>query len=298
MDVPAKQLAELFSRLARGDVPSAVLEQCLQGRALGMRNHRLSHIFSTVSLDSEDWQLPNVPVPNVGWTNELEGATKSPRLWQVSSAVAEILRVVPESLSPLSNSELLALLNTDPFSATVGGTSTLGLRVIASSDAGSKVFDMDIGQTIELFAQRIDVQVYGPTGAYQINTDIPTVAEGSGGAVVADTYVGVSINPIEESRGATTVRRSQILSVAANATVTFTVPRYAVRASFSQNTSGLAPVQFQRFAGDPATLGRQIGTIDFVGRNAPDVPLGQETHIRSNSDAARRVYEVAWLIQP
>lgn len=293
MNLPPQALADLL-----GAAFKRTLDECMRGRASGMPNARASHVFSRIATSAQVWEIPDTPVPDVGWTTERIGRFHAPRLWQVSSGCVEFLRNAGDPVSPLSTSEILERLNYEPFGET-GGTSTLGLRVIASADGVSKVFDMDLGQTIELYAERIDVQLYGTSSAFQVRTDITSGTIGSG--TVADTVVGVSLNPIEESRGAAQVRRSQILSATANNNVTFTVPRYAVRASFSQNAAGLAPVTFDRFVGDPRTLGanaRNVGTIDFVGRNAPDVPLGPETHIQSNTDAAARVYEVAWLLQP
>src|SRR5690606_23370299 len=127
------------------------------------------------------------------------------------------------------------------------------LRAMVGTEGITRALDFDVGETFEVYARRVDVAAMAPVGAMQVTTQNAGSLSLSS-ALVADTFIGVALNPIEESRGKTTMRYTQVISAEAGQSATITVPRYATAVRFSQDSNGGLPVQFSRYAGDPNVL--------------------------------------------
>lgn len=271
---------------------------CLGGRASYMTTEHAEHIFAPLSPGAQNWNL--FPFgPGAGWDTRLNDGSCQllPRLWSVQTSALEILRTVVGATAPLSQSQLDAVMQGQiPAGASISAGNVLSLRAHVQTQGGTRVINLDPGQCFEVLARKIDVFVRAPTGSFLVQNEPPS-AQTLSNAFVVDSKVFVGINEVEDNRGNSHVIWTQHITGPAAGNVVVPVPPFATEVSVSQNTAGGAPVQFELFVGDPTVSARTVATIGFTGRQALRFPTFGASHIRTNTDAAARVYTFVWTIK-
>ncbi|MCH9682962.1 MAG: hypothetical protein K0V04_16115 [Deltaproteobacteria bacterium] len=253
----------------------------LLGRSCAPRRFPGVRVFSVLSPDGTvaDLQQPTRIVNS--WTDD---CGRGERLWLVASSVREVIRTSIVPVPPLTGNEM--------EDAPAVGRSALRLRIIAGQRGGSSTYLVDLGQSLELYAESLQVELLAPTDA-QLSSD----AENRRG-LLADTQAVARLLQIEQSRGARTALLSQTFFIRETSGLVVEIPPAARALTlYPSNPAVALPGSWTR--GDPASGGVALGDV-FVpanGRRYASV-APSATHLSLDAVAEDRVVTFVWEIAP
>lgn len=258
----------------------------LYGRSREPRRTKSAQAFSVLSSTGTSAGLQLNTRGLRSWRT-YEGHDPCERLWLVSTAVSEVVRLAENPVEPLSSAVIAANPNRTNRSA-------LHLRIDASHTSGSTEYRIDLGQSFEIYAGQIHMELLGP----------PDSAESSGAApasgLVADTLVTVRMLEIEVARGHTASLTETLFVTRDTAAIGHPVPPGA-RALTIQTEPPVRTLVGSWWRGRPPTDGVQIG--DFIvppnGRSQyARIPAPQATHMTFAPGIIGRVITLVWEIVP
>lgn len=299
-------------------VPVEISVPPLLGRAGYFAQRKIFQVFASIrdtagnfltpdfNLFPEGWMSDYLPqMPGECGDGQAPRAHKCERLWRVGTGCLVAYRNSVPQLNPLTVSEFEALSN--PGAAIAVGSETGGngyfrIRYLVSSAQGAYSFDLDIGETVEIYALQVNTTLIGPPNTLLITQEndskSATPAERNG--LVIDARLGSRIMPIEASTGMREGRLTQIIPVPINTQVEVTVPKFARSFHIYQDGAGAASGAWTKFVGPPAA-GCDVGSITFTGRSsrADDEALGRESVLQTDDNAVNaRLFQVQWTIRP
>ena len=208
-------------------------------------------------------------------------------LWLLSSQVSESYSAgeapVPYPPVPSANDE------------TVSGRSVMHLRVKASTAAGARPFLVDLGQSIEFYAQGLNVELVAPLGSVSFTPSLGQAAALPAPAigVLFTSFVGVRIEKIEASRSVASALFTQTVYVPAEQTTNLQIPTAAQRLTAYAETATTPVMRWVR--GGVIDLGR-VDWDPLRPRLEIDVPSANT--LRIVSAAAARLFTLVWTIAP
>lgn len=216
----------------------------------------------------------------------------------ISSVVRGVVRSSAAPLPPLSYGEIVNAPANDR-AAVLGGA--IKLSIDAELDGGRRAFTIDAGQTIELVARSVSVELVAPHGSSSVPAQSGLPITPLAG-VIFDAIAGTSLVRTEAPIGSPTATLSEMIVIPQNASATIAVPSFATAVEIMQTTAGAAATSWPAFFGNPTTGGLQVGSIPFlVGLRAsvPGASFSGATHVQTDVDpAAPRFATLRWTIQP
>lgn len=229
-------------------------------------------------------------------------------LWMLQCSVLEIQRQNDEgNISPLTP-QAFSDPNTLPAGAQLVRRSQLKLRVTAGVGTANRRFDMDVGQSLEINADKVCVDWLAPTNFYEVptfpvGTLFPVPAPPTRSGFVIDVWLGVSLVRLEEAVGDNEVTLTTHLFVPANTLGVIQVPPFATKVTVYQDpTLGASAGIWQMLYGDPVVVGTiPHGAIPFIPgarKSEPDIDLADTTHLQTDLDNADRFFTMRWTIRP
>ncbi len=255
-------LPRLGSAVASGRTPSGV------------------RVFGVVSADGTATSLFPLTEHVFGWTSEC-AATE--RLWMVGSAVSERSVFSAALVGPPSLT-----------GSQVSRRSVMRLRITTSDRAGGSVYEVDLGQSLELYAQSLQVELLAPDSTVVLGDGAPSPRTG----LVFASRCRLRMLQLDVSRGARSALLTETVFVPAEQAVVVPVPAAAARLTAYAETLAAPPVWrwLRGEASGPAVpLGRVGWDID-APRLEVDVPSA--AHLRIEPDAAVRTFTLVWTISP
>ncbi len=285
-----------------------IVQTTLNGRAGVMPNAKREQMFCSWSEGTEDLTFLREPGElTPGWTSSQPRLPTTiiedcPRLWLVALRGTEIYRVSDEPLTPLSQQ----VIENGPLPAGAIRSNNIRayrVRVKCSSETGFAVFDLDLNQEIELWAQRIDVTLMGPPNALSVASN-PAAGQYSATNLVVDSLFGCQIIPIEESKGCNEGRLTTYQRNPTGEETVVSVPRSASAVKIYQGEPlRAAPtIRWRRQIGaTPLTPATDVGGINFNARESIDAsaPIGLESQLITDVDPLNpRLFIMNWTIRP
>lgn len=235
-------------------------------------------LFSVLAPDGSAATLQPLIRQIQRWTDQ---GDSEERLWLVSTSVREVIQNSTDGVSPVSSSAL----NTGP------ARSALKLRITTGRLRDSRVFDVDLGQDLELYASSISAAILAPEDTQEGASAQERIG------LVADTSATVRLLKIEQSRGARTALMTDTLHAPTRTAVTFEVPTAAVGATIYGEWN--VNVLGDWYRGDPDSGGIIIGrTRVQQSRRRFESPVPSATHLQIEGDDEDRTITVVWRIQP
>ncbi|MCH9736100.1 MAG: hypothetical protein K0U78_16365 [Actinomycetia bacterium] len=231
---------------------------------------------------SEPGQDPECPPP------------QHERLWLIRTWSLEVLRQnVNGGLS--NESRDFVYRNGIP-----GRSGRCAIRIhLTGHAAPPQVYDIDVGQSLEVYAGRVTCRALMPTGSQVIN---PSAGAGTAPAFQGEVYdalVGCSIMAIEQSRGIRSANLTRKLRVAAAATGLLQIPGGARRVQVSQTAAGIASTSWFQAAGTSTTLRQVLPWIVGARRTESESILENTTHLITDVDVlAQRDFGAVFEIRP
>ncbi|MCH9681295.1 MAG: hypothetical protein K0V04_07675 [Deltaproteobacteria bacterium] len=238
-------------------------------------------VFGVVSTDGTAGGLFPLSQRVFSWTTENH---PSEHLWMVGSAVEERLQFSAVPVGPPELSEPNVLRR-----------SVMRLRIRTTDTAGGSVYEVDLGQSLEVYAQALQVDLLAPR-------DSVTVVGGpvapQAGLVFA-SRCSLRMLALDVTRGARSALLTQTVFVPAGQPTVLEVPTAAARLTAYAETLAAPPV-WRWLRGEPAPgtavpLGQVAWTID-APRLEVDVPSA--THLRIEPAAGARTFTLVWTIAP
>ena len=154
---------------------------------------------------------------------------------------------------------------------------------------------MDAGQSIELWAVGINVQLLVPTGTVEVLADGTFI--GLDGTVF-DSATSAAVMPLGLTRGKKECQFTQWHHVPAGQRPLLEIPAFARRVQIRQTGAGNASAAWTAEV-TGVLVASQSFTIPFVGRQTARVLLGYATHLRPDLDpATARDFEVTYIMEP
>jgi hypothetical protein len=157
----------------------------------------------------------------------------------------------------------------------------------------------DVGQTIDLVADCIDVELVMPAGFVDVAN---TVAVPLVTGLVLDAQISVGIWELEAPIGEFRGHLTETLFVPANVTTSIRVPDGTKEVQIFQSSLGDAAVGFTEWYGDPNVLpaAQEHGAIFFEPglRQTARKTVGNTSHLRSDIDTMARFFTLVWQIEP
>ena len=211
------------------------------------------------------------------------GPVGQEHLWLVGSTVRERLRWAAAPEGP----------------RTVGDDaptrSVMRLRIQTSDTAKGHELLLDLGQSVELFAEAVHVELLAPAGSVALSNEAVAPRQG----LLLDAMCMVRMLRLEGSRGATSALLTQTEAVPAGQGRTLEVPPGARRLTLYAELPAPTPQTLRWLRGDPATMAIPIGVVAWDGgqpRNESDVPSA--SHLRIEAHPQPRVFTLVWTITP
>lgn len=237
-------------------------------------------VFGVVSTDGTAAGL--VPlITSVGsWTSEPYGCE---HLWMVGSTVHEQLTWAPVPTGPSGTTGL------DPARRSV-----MRLRITARGGAGINVYEVDLGQSLELYAAGLQAELRAPAGSVELTGDDVEPRQG----LLFESQCLLKTLRLEVSRGARSALLTETVHLPGGQAHVRRVPGGARRLTAYASPQVLPPV-WQWHRGDPSVTAVPLGTIAWsldCPRMEVDVPSA--THLRIVPDPADRVFTLVWTIRP
>ncbi|MCH9686023.1 MAG: hypothetical protein K0V04_31600 [Deltaproteobacteria bacterium] len=215
------------------------------------------------------------------WTTASGGVD---RLWMVSSTVQEQL--------------LFSAVPVDPPPLRVPGASrrsAMRLRICASDSAGKSVYEIDLGQSLELYTRSLNIDLLAPPGTVTVS-DGPVVPQQG---LVFHAQVGLRMLELEVSRGAREAFRTETVFIAAGQPAVQLVPAGAVRLlAFAEPLAATPVWRWLRAEPSPGTA-IPIGQVTWDA-DAPrfETAVPSATHLRIEPAATDRTFTLVWTIAP
>lgn len=238
------------------------------------------HVFGVVSSDGTAAGL-RLPITRVAsWTTE---CGRPEHLWLVGSTVQEALRWAGVPMAPLG----------------VGGLdlarrSVMRLRVITTDSARGTIYELDLGQSLELYAEALQLELWAPEGAVALRDDAPTPQQG----LLFESQVLVRMLRLEASRGVSSALLTETIYVRGGQAHVQRVPSGARRLTAYASPLGIAPL-WRWLRGDPAVMAVPLGTIAWSDdRPRMEIDVPSASHLRIEPDPATRVFTLVWTISP
>lgn len=279
--------------------PATQIETPLGGRAGDAGLPESVYVFGTVSTGVAGvynvFNRQTQPFQNPGG-----GVGCPPRLWLVSSYGREIQRFVAVgggALAPLGRDTVDQIA--PPAGASLVERSQLGIFVTTTGVGGARTFDLDSGQSIELYGTSVVGGPLMPPGFVVVDGQVVAGVVG----LVVDAIIGCSVIPIEESQGHGWAYRTIHTAPAANTRAIVAIPPGATEVTIYQTGAGAASVVWETWYGSPAgAQAVQAGVIPWIAggrKSEPGEIVPSITHLRSDLDVLNnRFFTLVFRIQP
>lgn len=204
-------------------------------------------------------------------------------LWMVGSTAREVLRWEDAPTGPRALTEI-----------DVGRRSALRLRIVTSGSALGSTYEIDLGQSLELVAESLYVELLAPEGAMEVVNG----SEGQEQGLLFDTLCLVRLLRLEVSRGRDTALLTQSVFVPANQAHVQRVPCGAQRMSvYGEPSFGFPQLRWLR--GDPAFAAVELGSIQTLfGLPRWDIDVPSASHLTIEPFGAARTFTFVWTIAP
>lgn len=204
----------------------------------------------------------------------------------VGSQVAESYAsgVAPTAFPPIPGQN-------DPATS---GRSVMHLRIKASTVAGGRPFSIDIGQTIEFYAEGLTVELVAPQGTVVVNSQLgqPSALPPPAIGLLFTSYIGLRLEKIETSRALPRALFTQTRYIAANETADLQVPTAAQRLTLYSESSVSPVMRWRRDILD-------LGVVDWDPlRPRLEVDVPSATTLRILAVPSTRLFTLVWTIVP
>jgi hypothetical protein len=166
-----------------------------------------------------------------------------------------------------------------------------GLQVKLATDAGAKIFRMDVGQTIETYARSVNLSILGPAATIVSPTSADLLQNTVIDALVGADIVGINTGSINDG----SVRWTQRIFTTAS-TASVQVPAFAVEAKI-QTDDGSSIGEWTRALASGGTPA--VGTINFTSQGSSiteDRLLGNELFLVTPTYTGG--ITIVWKIRP
>lgn len=289
--------------------PAPFVETPLGGRSAKPGTPETVHVFGTVSTGAAG--VYNAFTRHQkSFSNPCADLHGAPRLWLVESFAIEVQRFQALGggpLAPLTRDQITSTAALPAAVAPLGSSRTeksqLGIFIQGTRAAGATVYDIDAGQSLEIYGATVQAGPLMPAGFVDVdNEGAANVAAVEG--LLVDAIIGATVIPIEESVGRRFAYRTVHAAPALNTRAVVPVPPGAVEATITQTGAGAASVQWETWYGDPAVAAQavQAGEIPFIAGARQSEPMALTpaiTHLRSDLDVLNaRFFTIVFRIQP
>ncbi len=177
----------------------------------------------------------------------------------------------------------------------VARQSVLRLRVIAVGSALGATFELDLGQSVELVAETLHVDLLGPTGSLDL-TEQTTPPPQTG--LLFDSLCFVRLLRLEVSRGQSSARLTETFTVLGGQAHAQPIPTAARRLTiYLDPPAALATMQWRRGESAPdGSTAAVLGVMSGVPSGEVEVPAA--THLLVQPGGADRTFTFVWTITP
>ena len=173
--------------------------------------------------------------------------------------------------------------------------SVMRLRILTTDTAKGSELLVDLGQSLELYAEAIRVELLAPTGSVALTDAAVAPREG----LVFDAMCMVRLLRLEASRGARSALLTQTEAIPANEGRTIEVPPAARRLTIYAELPAPAPQTMRWLRGDPSTMSIGLGVVAWDGhRPRTEVDVPSASHLRIDARPQPRVFTLVWTINP
>ncbi|MCA9654691.1 MAG: hypothetical protein KC501_32550 [Myxococcales bacterium] len=204
-------------------------------------------------------------------------------LWLVGSTVRERQRWAAAPQGPQSVGDGLPT------------RSGMRLRILTTDTAKGSELLVDLGQSVELYAEAIRVELLAPAGSVALTDTAVALREG----LVFDAQCMVRMLRLEASRGARSALLTQTEAIPANEDRTLEVPPAARRLTIYTELPAPAPQTTRWLRGDPSTMAIGLGVIAWDGdRPRTEIDVPSASHLRIDAHPEPRVFTLVWTIHP
>ncbi|MCA9707605.1 MAG: hypothetical protein KDK70_17265 [Myxococcales bacterium] len=239
-------------------------------------------VFGVVSTDGTAAGLLPL-VARVGAWSSMGG--QGEHLWMVGSTVQERLAWAPVPVGPSS------LVGREAV-----GRSVMRLRIVTSDSAGGAVYTVDLGQSLEVVAASMQVELWAPQGSVVLTGDDAQVVPQQG--LLFESQCLVRLLRLEASRGACSALLTETMAIPGGQAHAQRVPAGARRLTAYASPLATVPA-WQWLRGDPAAPAVPLGTVAWsLDRPRTEVDVPSATHLRIDPDPADRVFTLVWTIHP
>lgn len=235
-------------------------------------------VFGVVSTDGTAAGLLPL-ITTVGSWNA--GPCSSEHLWMVGSTVRERHAWAPAPVGPsgLTGAEL-------------AWRSVMRLRVTTTDVAGGTVYELDLGQSLELYAESVHAQLLAPAGSVELTGADVAPRQG----LVFESQCLVRLLRLEVSRGVSSARQTETLHVPGDQARVLRVPSGARLLTAYASPLAAAPV-WRWLRGDPTTMAVPLGTVAWsLDHPRHEIAVPSATHLRIEPDPADRVFTLVWTL--
>ncbi|MCX4244212.1 hypothetical protein [Paraliomyxa miuraensis] len=236
-------------------------------------------VFGVVSDDGTAAGLRPITETVSTWTTECRGGE---HLWMVGSTVQEALRWAAVPIGPPGVGGL-----------SLARRSVMRLRITTTDSARGTAYELDLGQSLELYTEALHVALLAPEGSVLLDTGRP-VAPQQG--LLFQSQVLVRMMRLEASRGVASVLLTESFHVPAGRAHVQRVPAGARRLTAYASPLVAAPV-FRWLRGDPPVMAVPLGLVAWSpDRPRMEIDVPSATHLRIEPDAAARLFTLVWTI--
>lgn len=269
----------------------------------GMRNRKTVQIASALDMvgDGSGWVNTTTPF-QVGW--EVSTNLSEMKLWRIHSDAIYTTELVvpPAAVTPATPSQIRAGASTGVGAGTVrqgtGGTPFSRLIINAATDSGFTRFEIDVGQSVEIYATSIDVSVGAVANSIVDPQPGQTLTAPAGFETVYNALIGVSVNEVSSYQNDGSAILTERFFAATNTVVDVTIPTFAKEVTIIQRRADTNDiVAVDRAVGISGAL--RTGPIDLgTDRESANVRLGNEEVLVIPSIADTNFVEFIWTIRP
>ncbi|MCX4240200.1 cupin domain-containing protein [Paraliomyxa miuraensis] len=240
-----------------------------------------AEVFGVVSDDGTAAGLRPITTRVGSWSSE---CPTGEHLWMVGSTVQEALRWSPAPAGPAGVSGL------DPSRRSV-----MRLRITTTDSARGTTYEIDLGQSLELYAEALQVELWAPQGAVLLGTQQP-VAPQQG--LLFESQALVRMMRLEVSRGACCALLTDSFYIPAGQPHVQRVPAGARRLTAYPSALGLGSMWWW-LRGDPATVAVPLGLVAWSSdRPRMEIDVPSAAHLRIDPAAVARLFTIVWTITP
>lgn len=235
--------------------------------------------FGVVSSDGAAAGL-RPPTTSLGsWSTGCVGAE---HLWMIGSSVRERVWWAP------APEESQGVGNRDG-----GRRSVMRLRVSTTDSAGGTAYELDLGQSLELYAQALQVKLLAPEGAVVV-TDVAVEPRRG---LLFESRCMIRLLQLEASRGVSSALLTETIFVPSGAPHLHRVPSGARHLTAYVESPPDVPVMRWQW-GDPSTA-ITLGTIAWPS-NQPQTELDvpSASHLRIEAAEEDRTFTFVWTVVP